>query len=361
MKKQIFIYILLILMLTACIGNQALTEFTETEPTMISTITALPEPTAIPTSAGSVIQSDEAQNQFELVSTLEGHTGPIWQIAFSPDGQLLASASSDETLRIWEVNSGEALKVIETGYPIYGVAFSGDNQSVGAWGDGTIRLWDVETGEHLRTFGDGQVEMIDRFAFSPTENILATGGNDNTLTLWDIDTGEKIFISENQDYPLIAVEFSPDGSLVSASPAADTKDFPILIWDVKSGENILSLDGHDGYCYNVDFSTNSFPDTLVMASAGADNNVTLWNIASGEAIQTLTGHHGKVMDAAFSPDGNLLVSGSAHDHTVRVWNVESGQTLQVLRHADEVQTVAFSPVDNLFASAGYENKIYLWK
>ncbi|MEW5860520.1 MAG: serine/threonine-protein kinase [Cyanobacteriota bacterium] len=252
---------------------------------------------------------------WRCVQTLTGHSDVVTSIAFSPDGQLLASGSNDETIKLWQPITGKEIRTL-TGHSdwVNSVAFSSDGQILASGSkDMTIKLWQPITGKEIRTL-KGHSFPVNSVAFSPDGQLLASGSWDNTTKLWQTVTGKEIRTLKGHSFPVNSVAFSPDGQLL----ASGSWDKTIKIWQTVTGKQTRTLKGHSDWVRSVAFS----PDGQLLASGSWDNTIKLWQTVTGKEIRTLKGHSLPVRSVAFSPDGQLLASGSG-DKTIKIWRLSS--------------------------------------
>jgi WD40 repeat protein len=289
-------------------------------------------------------------NTGECLQTLQGHSNGVFSVAFTPDDRIIASGSNDCSIRLWNAKSGECLKILLGSSWARSIAFSPDAKIlVSGSNDNTIKLWDVSTGQVIKTF-EGHRDWINAVAVSPCGQMVASGSQDRTIKLWDINTGQTLRTLEGHSDQIWSIAFSPCGRML----ASGAWDRTARLWDVHTGKALRVFQGHTNWVLTVAFLQS---DTLV--SGSYDQTLRFWSVKGGQALKTIQGYTNQILSVTFSPDSQTLASG-CHDCTVRLWNVSRGQALTMQGHTNWVLAVAFSPQGNTLASASYDRTIRLW-
>jgi uncharacterized protein YjiK len=289
-------------------------------------------------------------------SKLRGHQHEIFALAFSPDGQWLASGSFDGSTRLWDTRNWRVVHEL-AGHAnwISAVAFSPDSRQLATASlDRRIQVWDVASGQ-LRHTAQPHLKGVLSLAFSPDGQWLASGGLDKRIVLHRLNPWQQARVLPEQPGGVSALAFSPDSrTLVSGS----YQDSLLRCWDPVNGEAGPLLNGHLKEIYALAFS----PDGQWLASAGEDRVIRLWNWPTRAAAQRLYGHAQPIWSLAFSPDSQWLASGSLGDKSLRFWTVPQGVNAQSLMELPEkTYALAFHPQQGLLASGHSDPLIRLWK
>lgn len=277
-----------------------------------------------------------------------GHRNAIAAVSFSPDGQLLASASWDNTIKLWKLDGALVKTLSGHTQRVNDVRFSADGRWIAAASqDRTITLWKPDG--TLQTTIRGHLNGINSVAFSPDSQTLVSAGMDDAIKLWSLQ-GRLLANFKGQHERIWGVAFSPDGNTIATAGS----DRTIKVWDLK-GNLLRTLTGHQDEVYGVAFS----PDGRRIASASWDKTIRLWNL-DGSLHKTLQGHSDRVYKAVFSQDGQYLVSAS-RDQTVKLWSLDGALPKTFTGHTDRVFAVAFSPDGQTIASASRDKTVRLWR
>jgi WD40 repeat protein len=277
-----------------------------------------------------------------------GHDGAVTKISFSPDGQTIASASHDNTVKLWRARDGKLITTLkDKGHTdeVNGVSFSPDGQIIAsASNDKTVKLWKPD-GTFIRNLQ--HKAEVNAVSFSPDGQIIASASNDKTVKLWKRD---GTFIQDlKHSAEVNAVSFSRDGIIASAS-----NDKTVKLWK-QDGSLIANLTGHEDTVLAVSFS----PDGQTIASASNDKTVKLWKL-DGSLINTLSEHSNGVNGVSFSPDGQTIAS-AISDQTIKLWKRDGSLITTLYGHKNSVLDVSFSPDGQTIASASGDKTVKLWK
>lgn len=294
-----------------------------------------------------------------LVTTLQGHQDSITRVSFSPDSRLIASSSWDGTVKLWR-RDGSLVRTL-TGHEghVYSVSFSPDGEHLASTGaDGTVRLWRVD-GELIHTLS-AHKKGAQWVSFSPNGEIVASAGGDQTVKLWTKEGQLKQTLTGHQG-KVNSVAFSPDGQFIASA----SDDRTVKLWDTQ-GQLIKTFSQPERWVLNVTFSA----DSQLIAAASADNTVRLWN-REGKLLKTFKGHSDRVTAVSFSPTSQaketkntvatpVILASASYDKTIKLWELRQQSQLILRGHDDDVRDVTFSPDGERIATASNDKTVKIW-
>ena len=337
-----------------------------------------PDGKTIATAGGwtdNIVQLWDAQTG-ALKTTLTGHTKRVNSVAYSPDGNIIASGSKDGTVRLWDTATGKQKAILNhmswmnflfpwVNSPVNSVAYSPDGNTVAvASMDSKLRLWDTQTTQ-LKATLTGHTAAINFVVYSPDGNTIATAGGwkDNTVRLWDAVTGETKSVLTGYT-PINAVAYSPDGKTLATG--GDYHGNALQLWNAKTKKLKTTYTEHtDGILSSMVYA----PDGKTIAAVNlSDNTIRLWLTGTGKHAATFkhanTERGYDISSVTYSPDGNTIAAVGGHykNHkgTVYLWHAQTKNRKIIYEGSDYISTVAYSPDGRTIATGSWNGNIQVW-
>jgi WD40 repeat protein/serine/threonine protein kinase/formylglycine-generating enzyme required for sulfatase activity len=325
------------------------------------------ESLTIPREFGPTATSLPAPPPVEPIA-LKGHTGPVWSVAFTPDGKELLSASADCTIRIWDVATGaEVDRLVGHDQIVTRLAISPDGRFVFSDSEGTnfvgeAILWDLASKKIVKRIPHDDAHEWVRLAFSPDSRTFilnrrsgGTGGT-HALVQWDTASGEERtrIVPSN---PITALAYLPDGKRLLCGE----RDGSVHVLELESQQDIWQTKIHTEGVFDIAASR----DGRTGASVSSDGTIAFWDLEQGKAYARENAGDGWIVALALSVDGRLAVSGTRewinHDrNSVRLWDVRAGKEIACLQRDHPLWGAALSPDGRYAALASYDGNVYLW-
>ncbi|WP_165422880.1 WD40 repeat domain-containing serine/threonine protein kinase [Ktedonosporobacter rubrisoli] len=305
--------------------------------------------------------STPAPSKGTTLYTYQQHSGAVYTLCWSPNGQYLVSGSADTTARVWRAEKGETLYTYQ-GHAgllnaVLSVSWATNGQWIASGGDDmTAQVWEAATGNRLTLYRGHQARVLS-VACAPHSSTVASGSADQSVQLWDASSGDQAGTYQGHSDIVYAVAWSPDGSLLASASADKT----IQVWEAATRHPVTQYKRHNGAVYTVAWS----PDGQYLASGGFDKSIQIWEPRTGKPLLSMTGTSElstEISALAWSPDGKRIASAST-DTTVRIWDAASGELLYTYsEHSSPVYTVAWMPPDGAYlASGSADQTVKIWQ
>ncbi|KAG8788918.1 hypothetical protein FRC16_001289 [Serendipita sp. 398] len=300
----------------------------------------------------------DAESGVTVGEPLKGHTDSVNCIAYSPDGHHIASGSDDRTIRIWDAITGAAVGEPLEGHTndIHRIAYSPDGRHIASVSpEKTVRIWDAKTGAAVGDPLEGHTDCIFDIAYSPDGRHIASGSSDGTIRIWDAITGAAVGVPlVGHEHAIIGIAYSPDGRHI----ASGSSDTTVRIWDAKTGAAVGDpLEGLTGGIFSIVYS----PDGRHIASSSY-GAVQIWDAKTGVAVSKLLGGRTDYpfFCIAYSPDGHRIVG--CEGSRVRTWDTKTGVAIgePLEEHIGSIYSIAYSPNGLHIASGSDDRTIRIW-
>jgi WD40 repeat protein/tRNA A-37 threonylcarbamoyl transferase component Bud32 len=303
------------------------------------------------TQSKSIFTNKSSIDRIALANTLTVHSDAVFSLAISPNGREFLSGSGDNTIKLWNLQTGELLyEFVGHSKEVVTTKISSDGQTlVSGSRDGTVKLWNLKTKQLLHTL-KGHTDKVTWVAISPDGQTLFSGDEADKIKVWNFKTGQFLRDINGHSDEIESLVITRDGQiLISAS-----EDKTIRMWNSQTGRLLRTLTKHNKGVESLAIH----PDGETFVSGGKDK-IIFWQLATGKLLRELP-QSGFVRCVTFSPDGKTLIS-SHEDNTIKLWNLSNGKLLRTLSgHSDWVLSVAISPDGQTLLSGSRDKTIGIW-
>ena len=299
---------------------------------------------------------ERVSSQWQLISTLKGHTAVVNSLAFSPDGKKLVSGSSDRTVNLWGLANQQRL------YSFFGaqdgisaVSFSPDGKQLAASSlDRSIISWKVDERQLLHSFlylnsATSHSNLVNSIAYSPNGQILASSSADRTIRLWSASSGKIQKTLSGHTDTVFTIAYSPNGKILASGSA----DRTIRLWQINRLESSQILIGHTGWVNTIAIS----PNGCILASGSTDRTIKIWDLNTGESIATYRHHQAGIRSLAIGAD-NRTIASLDFNGLLLIWDLDTGEIKATLTGSG---CVMFSPNSKILATGGKGGTVQIWR
>ncbi len=307
---------------------------------------------AKPHEEGNLPHEGQQKTHFPQAFPFAGHTDSVWRVIVTPDGKQAVSWSRDQTLKLWDLKSGQVLADLPGRIEgILAITMNSDRKRAISHSSGTLKVWDVDSGRVLLTLV-GHTEDVLAVAVTPDGRCAVTGSGDKTVKVWDLESGRIYHTLTGHEYQVSAVAVTTDGRRA----VSGSLDGILKVWDMESGREIHTIAGHTDWIVEVAVT----PGNYCFISRSSDNTMKLWDLESGRKLHTLAGHVRGATRMAIAPDGRRAISGG-RDGILKVWDLSSGQELVTLTgHTAGITAVAVTPDGRCAVTGSGDKTVKVW-
>lgn len=307
----------------------------------------------------------------KCLNTIKGHRDSVTSVVFSHDSKLLASGSQDKTAKIWETRNGQCLQTLKLDADVVSVIFSQDSKLLASFSktsfegndNGAISIFNTSSGQCLQTIERDNFNISSMTFLHDSKNITSVS-RDATINIWDINNGQCLQTRQvcHVGIPPFDVAALSYDSKILASALNLRSDKTVKVWDTSNGQCLHTLEGHISYIYSIDISH----DSKHLATGSHDETIKIWDISNDPKehyLQTPKSHSGQIDIVNFSHDNELLATGSTWDNVIKIWDTHDGQCLQTIRlgHDDgKLSLSTFSYDGKILASAQRYTTVKIW-
>lgn len=291
-----------------------------------------------------------------------GDTRPISYCQFSPNSQMLATASWSGICKVWSIPDCKQIHTLRghqcnVGAVIFHPNASTDSQAVctlaSCAADGSVKLWTLESEEPLADVEGHAPHRVSRIGFHPSGRFLGTCCYDNSWRLWDLEQCSEVLHQEGHTKPVYCISFQRDGS-VAATGGLDAFG---RVWDLRTGRCIMFMEGHLKSIHGIDFSPNGYH----IATGSEDNTCRIWDLRKRQCVYTIPAHTNLVSEVRYQRESGTFLLTASYDNTAKVWSNKTFQPIKTLSgHDGKVMCADVSPDTQYIATSSYDRTFKLW-